>query len=181
MSFVTVLFITENSTSELSERILTAMEYVVHPSDWGYNEIHAEIIVKNRCYSAVGRPPDSCVIKYDFTRYRETLPCAECVQVPVTDVDKAQRILEYFSSTHATYEIPTLDFFTPSIFLDDLDFNPDHWGHLYCSQFVLICLRRMCQAGLIPLQPDRLAHLYDCSSRTCTPAHLKHILDRMLN
>lgn len=179
--YITVLFVKADSSLGFGSRVVEAMEVLVHPSDWGYHEVHAEIIIGNRGFSAVGRPPEDCVIRYSFEQSCAVQPFVECVEVPVTDIGEACRVMEEFSNTGATYDIPVLKFMTPSIFISDLDLHPDHWGHLFCSQFVLLCLREMALRGLIPLDPHKLKHLYDCPSVTCTPAHLRHILDRLLS
>jgi hypothetical protein len=178
--YITVIFVTEDKDSELNARFTAFMEHLVHPSDLGYRQIHAEIAVGHRGYSAVGRPPNQCVIKYNFDLFPQDHPYVDFVLVPVTDVSAAQNVVETFSSTNATYQIPYMKFLIPSPFVSDVDLDPNHWGHMFCSQFVLLCLRKMAQLGLIPLARERLEHLYDCSSLTCTPAHLKHMLDKIL-
>lgn len=177
---VTVIFVTEDQNSDFGARFTAFMEHLVHPSDYGYREIHAEMAVGNRGYSAVGRPPKHCVLKYDFDSFPMSHPFVEFLHVPVADVDAAQRVVEALSNTNATYNIPYMKFLIPSPFIRDVDIDPEHWGHLFCSQFVLLCLRKMDELGLILVSKDRLKHLYDCPSVTCTPAHLKHILDRVL-
>ena len=179
MDHITVIFVTENVQC-FGDRRMVAMEYLAHPSDWGYTEVHAEIEANNVCYSAVGHPPSACVLKYSFRRRLESQPFVECVEIPVTNLKRAQQILESLSDNHATYRIPFMEFLVPTPFVKDVDLEPSHWGHLFCSQFVLLCLKRMRREGILALPADRLAHLDDCPTVTCTPSHLRHILDRVL-
>lgn len=177
---VTVLFVKATDTSPFPDKFMVFMEHLVHPSDYSYDEIHAEVLVNNTGYSAVGLPPNRCVIKYAFNRAVLTQPFVECVDVPVTDVEEAQRIVEQLADNHATYQIPVMDFLVPSIFIRDLDLDPRDWGHLFCSQFVLLYLRVLRRHQLIRAPEYRLKHLDDCPSKTCSPAHLRHMLDRVL-
>jgi hypothetical protein len=179
--YLTVLFVTEDDRSDFGAKFTAFMEHVTYPSDFRYNQIHAEIIVNNTGYSAVGRPPQHCVIKYTFDGEPEAQHYVELVKLPVADVDLAQEVLEHMSSTEATYDIPYLKFLVPSIFIKDLDLDPKHWGHLFCSQFVLLSLRKMEKMNIIQLPRSSLAYLYDCPSQTCTPARLRHLLDKILS
>jgi len=178
---VSVLFVNSQYPYSRGNRALVFMEYLAHPSDLGYTEIHAEIVANGVCYSAVGRPPDKCVLHYAFKEERSSQPFVELVRVPVTSSLKAQRVIERLSANHATYQIPYMEFLVPTAFIRELDLQPSHWGHLFCSQFVLLCLREMRRRDLLALPRESLAHLDDCPSVTCTPAHLRHLLDRMLH
>lgn len=178
--YITILFVTTYDKSEFPEKFLLFLEYLAHPSDYGLTELHAEIIAGNTGYSAVGRPPDHCVIKYNFDHAAfDSQPFVEFVKVPITDLKGAVEILEDMSTTSATYDIPWMDFLVPSIFIKDLDLDPHHWGHLYCSQFVLLFLRKCRKKNLLPLPEDRLVYLDSCKSETCTPTHLKRMLDKI--
>lgn len=181
---VIIVFATTNFPDKnfrRSANFVKYMEYLAHPSDWGCDEIHAEIIVNSTSYSAVGIPPEPCVIISPFKLCNYMQPFVECVMVPVKDVNAAQNILEDLAKTHATYWIPILDFMVPSIFLKDLDLNPEHWQHLYCSQFVLLSLRKMAIENLLDVPIHKQRILFDsCVSKTCTPTHLKRIISKML-
>lgn len=179
-NFVTVLFVTADDRSSFRDRALLFLEHVAHPSDYSYSEIHAEIIVRNTGYAAVDQGERSCILRYTFSNSVMDQPFVECVRVPVTDLDLAHSTVECFSKTNAVYRIPYTEFLTPTYFLRDLDLDPTHWGRLYCSQFVLLCLKKFRQLGIIPLPGERLAHLDDCPTETCSPAHLRHMLDRLL-
>jgi hypothetical protein len=178
--YITIIFITADRDSDLESKVTAAMEIIAHPFDYGYNQIHAEIVVNNTGYSAVGRPPDHCVIKYNFKHNKLNYPHVQVVNVPVIDTTQAEKDIEFLATTHATYKVAFTDFLIPSMFLKELDFEPAHWGHLFCSEFVLMCLRLMCKHNILLIPLEKEYHLYECNSRTCTPAQLKHILDKIL-
>lgn len=187
----TVLFLTTNGLDKLdpslvnSQRWVRLLEHIVHPLDYSYSDVHTELILDNQAYSAVNTK-NPCVVKYTPTDYFLSLPCVETVKIPLTDDRIAKLFLEESSMSSATYQIPVSDFLLPKYVLDfeksDLDCcRPDTWEHLYCSQFVLLFLRFCAMHGILDMPTDKLYYLSPSyvNSRTCTPAHLRHILRLM--
>lgn len=179
---ITVLFLKADSASS---RMLAFLEHLAHVSDFMYNEVHAELLIQNCGYAAVGmdtKGNSSCVLKYTFRKLPD-FPCLEFVHVPVSDADRARRIAdEIWHRTRASYAIPVLDLALPSFVVRDVGVDPSHWDHLYCSQFVLLFLRICSRERILALPEDRLAYLEEShtSSLRCTPAHLRHVLRTVL-
>lgn len=188
MSTVKIMFITTKNIESMgienpfAEKMIAFLEHVAFPEDLFYQEVHAEIILGNVCYSAVGKYPEPCVITYNFPSELARLPCVEIVDIPVTDVRLAAEFLLKAATTPATYKIPILDFAIPKSILDktdpELDFmQPSTWSHLYCSQFVLLFLRYCAHMQIIPIEPHKLKKaIYSVNSHCCSPAKLAHII-----
>jgi hypothetical protein len=189
----TIIFVTTRGMEKmdkalrLAENFLLTLEHVVYPFDYAYQDVHAEISLNGTRYSAVGHSPSPCVLTLPLQTEFLSLPCVETVSLPITDDRIAQLFLTESSKTPATYFIPIQDFLTPKAILDytkpDLNtIRPDTWQHLYCSQYVLLFLRYCAEHGILALPAHKLAYLHPSyiNSRTCTPAHLRHIIDRML-
>jgi hypothetical protein len=192
-SKITIIFVTTKGletmdrASLLAGNFLLTLEHVVYPFDYPYHDVHAEVCLNGTRYSAVGLSPSPCVLTLPFHSNLLSLPCVETVSLPITDDRIAQLFLTESSKTPATYFIPIQDFLTPKAILDytkpDLNtIRPDTWQHLYCSQYVLLFLRYCAEHGILPLPAHKLAYLHPSyiNSRTCTPAHLRHIIDKML-
>jgi len=188
-----ILFMTTRGLYEadrsvaMAQKLLEIMEHIASPADYRYPQVHAEVILDDTAYSAVGQPPGPCVLSYPaHLDTLSSLPFIETVDVPITDPEAARRFLVKTTFTPATYSIPYADFVLPSFVLRYTDPDLDHsrpftWSHLYCSQFALLFLRHCASEGIIPLPPDALrAHLYSVSSHACSPAHLAHLLDNLL-
>lgn len=181
-------------------RWLAFFEHLAHLADMGYDEIHAELLLDHSAYSAVRSDPEpdapsravhppqtaspsrSCVVKYSFQRVAP-MPMLELVQVPVTSLALAKQIAEeIYASTAASYDIPYAELALPSFLVHDVGSDPSRWHHLYCSQFVLLFLRRCADRGALDLPRERYSLLFEphCNSVQCTPAHLRRVLRRVL-
>jgi hypothetical protein len=83
----------------------------------------------------------------------------------------------------ASYGFNPLDMALPKSCLDfwedDLDCTrPESWKRIFCSQFVLLFLRRCVLAGI--LRGKNLELLWSVNTHGCPPAKLKFILSRVL-
>lgn len=188
MAHFSVLFITTKNISKnfpgdrFSQSIVDILQHIEHPF-YDEHAIHAEIIMNNTAYSAVGLPPDQCVLSYTPNQKLMSYDCVEIFHVPITDQSVAQKFLDMAVDTPATYAIPVLDFLMPKFVLDlvDRDYEcgkPSSWAHLYCSQFALLFIRYCRQMGIINL-PGRDLSLVDpqsINSHKCSPMDLMHIL-----
>ncbi len=102
-------------------------------------------------------------------------------QVPVSHPRVALGILEdIYRQCHASYGFNPLDMTLPDKLLDlwedDLDCSrPHEWKHIFCSQLVLLFLRRCALAGV--LRGD-VNLLWSVNTRRCSPARLKTLLER---
>lgn len=190
--YATIMFITTknmdkyNPSHAFSAKITALLEHLANVWDYKYNEVHAEIILKKTAYSAVGLPPEPCVLTYTLDPSQLAMPCIEYVHIPLTDMHTAKDFLITATKTQATYDIAALDFCLPDFVLKYTDPElecslPMTWTHLYCSQFVLLFLRYCHVKKIIPLSDERLRLLWSTSSHKCSPAHLKHILDNILS
>ena len=190
-SHVTIMFITTKNLGKchpshaFGAKITALLEHLANDWDYNYNEVHAEIILDRTAYSAVGLPPEPCVLTYSLDPAQLTLPCIEYVHIPLTDIQKAKDFLSAASKTQATYDVSVQDFCLPDFVLNytdpELDCSaPMSWTHLYCSQFALLFLRYCHAKKIIPLPEDRLRLLWSSSSHKWSPAHLKRMLDTIL-
>jgi hypothetical protein len=190
MAYFSVLFITTKNIKKdfphdsFAQAILDILQHIEHPF-YKEHAIHAEIIINNTAYSAVGLPPDQCVRCYTPNPKLTTYDCVEIYHIPLTDSAKAQKFLDRAVNTPATYAIPVLDFLMPKFVLDlvNKDYEcgkPSTWAHLYCSQFALLFIRYCKQNGLLDL-PGRDLSLVDprsINSNKCSPMDLMHILNQ---
>jgi hypothetical protein len=187
-----ILFVTTKNIDKmdpdlvLPEKIMAFLEHVANPLDYGYQEVHAEVILDGIAFSAVGQEPSSCVLQYRINPEIFNYECIELVDIPLTHPEIARKFLLKAATTPATYHIPIRDFILPKFVLDyldpDLDFSlPSSWSHLYCSQFVLLFLRFCAAQNIIPIDSEKLRRkLYSVNSHACSPAHLAHILNDIL-
>jgi hypothetical protein len=188
---VTVMFFTTegmesiNRDLALTAKFTAMLEHLLNPWDSGYQDVHAEILVGDTAFSAVGRPPGPCILTYKIGNRLKSQPFVRLVDVPVTDLGKARCFLEQAAETKATYDIPVAQMLAPDLFLhcarDDLDpIHPATWHHLFCSQFVILFLRYCHREGILPIQQKRLEILWSEDSVKWTPAHLRRKLDEIL-
>lgn len=176
-SHIFVMFL---RASDASSRVLAFLEQLAHPSDLGYDEVHAELLVGDMAYAAV-YTGGHCVVAHRFRHLPVGAPMLEIVPVPVTSLARAGEFAEAMRrGSRATYEIPYAEFALPSFLVHDLGDDPVAWDHLYCSQFVLLFLRACARAGVLDLPRDRLAPLLACNSVQCSPAHLRRLLRLVL-
>lgn len=174
-----------NRGEYLAGRFTAFLEHVLDPSDAGYQDVHAEVIVGGTAYSAVGRAPDPCVLTYRVGTKLLAQPFVRLVRVPVTDLNKARAFLDGATRTRATYDIPVAQMVAPDAVLHlarkDLDpARPATWHHLFCSQFVLLFLRYCHTENILPLPREKLQVLWSEDSVKWTPAHLRRQLQCML-
>jgi len=171
--------------------VMSFLEHIPYPFDAG-REVHADVILGDTCYSAVGLPPGPCVLTFhadvNKLKKRQT-PGEELVEVSISDVPSARAFLEAAAnaSKRITYDVPVIDFVLPNAVLrrtdPDVDCDaPETWPHLFCSQFALLFLRHCHKHGLIQVnEPLRAKALYVCNSHVCSPAHLREIMRILLN
>jgi hypothetical protein len=101
-------------------------------------------------------------------------------EVSVTNPSVVMDILEdMLFRCKASYGFNPLDMALPKSCLDfwedDLDCTrPDTWRKLFCSQFVLLFLRRCALAGI--LRGENLDLLWSVNTHGCPPARLKNLL-----
>jgi len=173
------------------EDILDLLEHVAYPFDDGH-EVHADVVVGDVCYSAVGMQPGHCVLKGERSlTYTTPQRGLEIVEIPVLDIDFARRYLDSAVSANVSYYIPVVDFVTPSPVLQWTDPDVDccdqaSWSTLFCSQFVLLFLRYLHTHSMLRVpgrQPSasmRCQALLACNSHVCSPTHLREILREVL-
>lgn len=180
--YIHVLFV---SQFDSLTRFTAFLEHLAHMSDsWKYNQVHAELIIFNTAYAAVCNKssPKNCILKYEFKLIKK-LPFVNFVDIPVKNMEAVSELAEsIWKNCRASYRIPFTDLAMPSFLVHDLDDDPKHWDHLYCSQFVLLFLRICAEKDLLDIPVSQLQLLDEkhCNSVTCTPAHLKITLDRLL-
>jgi hypothetical protein len=103
-------------------------------------------------------------------------------EIPLTHPDIALDILEgMFRQCRASYGFNPLDMALPKSCLDfwedDLDCTrPDEWRRIFCSQLVLLFLRRCALAGVLQ---GNLDLLWSVNTHGCTPAMLRTLLGRV--
>ena len=191
LRFVSPWYFDDNRAEQRLEEVLDVLEHVAFPFDGG-NEVHADVVLDDICYTAVGMEPGQCVLKGEkSSSYLCPHPGIEIVEIRVFDVNFARKFLDAAVSASISYYIPVLDFVTPSTMLQwtdpDVDCcNPASWSTLFCSQFVLLFLRYLYMHGVLCVPgppPDarrRGSALFQCSSHVCSPAHLREILHTVL-
>ena len=169
-----------------SADVLAVLEHIPYPFDGGW-EVHADVILGDTCYSAVGHPPEPCVLTFDVAELkRRPTPGEELVEVRITNVSSAKAFLDAAASKKFTYSVPVFDFVLPSVVVNfedpDVDCDaPGTWPHLFCSQFALLFLRHCLRNGLIEIKdPRRALALYVCNSHVCSPAHLRQMMRVLL-
>jgi len=178
-----ILFVNQFDTLT---KMTAFFEHLAHMSDdWKYNEVHAELIIPPTAYAAVWNEsnPNNCIVKYNFQTIKNT-PNISFLAIPVHDVKAVSALAESIWKTcKASYKIPFSDLALPSFLVHDYDNVPQHWDHLYCSQFVLLFLRICTQKKLLNIPEEQEKYLDEkhCNSVTCTPARLKLTLDKVLN
>jgi hypothetical protein len=100
--------------------------------------------------------------------------------IPILHHSVAMDILEImFRQCRASYGFNPLDMALPKMCLDflgdDLDCTrPDMWRRIFCSQLVLLFLRRCALAGLLR---GNLDLLWSVNTHGCPPAQLKRLLN----
>lgn len=103
-------------------------------------------------------------------------------EVPVTNhVIALDIIQDIFRHCHASYGFNPLDMTIPKTYLDlwegDVECKrPDKWKRIFCSQFVLLFLRRCALAGVLKGKTDLL---WSVNTHSCTPAMLRTLLTRV--
>ena len=104
-------------------------------------------------------------------------------EIPITHPGVALDILEdIFTKCRASYGFNPLDMAMPKSCLDfwedDLDCTrPDTWKRLFCSQLVILFLRRCALAGV--LHGRNLELLWSVNTHGCPPSKLKTLLTRI--
>jgi hypothetical protein len=178
-NYITVMFLKAWDTAS---KIVAFGEHLAHASDWNYSEVHAELVIGNTAYAAVynEKNPDKCIVKHDFDEFAEH-PLLEFVHVPVKDAREAKQLAErIWGECKAYYWIPVAELALPGFCVHDLGDDPATWDHLYCSQFVLLFLKLCAERGMLALPREAVDMVMHCNSVTCTPAHLKRLLDQIL-
>ena len=110
MAYFSVLFITTKNIKKdfpqdsFGQTIVDILQHIEHPF-YKEHAIHAEIIINNTAYSAVGLPPDQCVRCYTPNPRLATYDCVEIYHIPLTDPDKAQSFLDKAVNTPATHMV----------------------------------------------------------------------------
>lgn len=146
--------------------------------EWGNRHIHAELWVDDNAFSAVagsGADPDAgCVVAGALPPDMDTSRW-DRYPVAVSDGARAVALLLEMAKTPARYNVPVRDFITGFGGEPRLDpRRPDEWGYLYCSQFVLLYLRRLSMEGLLRNEPN--SALWEIPSQACLPSTLGHIM-----
>jgi len=189
--FISPQFFPQGSPVRTGGNFLSFFEHIPYPFDAG-REVHADVILGNTCYSAVGLPPDPCILKFKVdaadirTRKR---PGEELVELSVADLQSARKYLDtaVANSARIAYDIPVVDFVLPNAVLRYTDPDVDcdaseKWPTLFCSQFALLFLRHCHKQGLVTVrEPLRAKALYVCNSHVCSPAHLREIMRILLD
>jgi hypothetical protein len=168
MNYVRVAFKT-NSVDSALETLICLCSLDRH--------VHAEIRFFGYAFSSFYDSPSPIVVmpecdqgEWDFQ------------EVPITDPGIALDILEaMFRQCHAFYGFNPLDMALPKLCLDlwenDLDCTrPYEWRRIFCSQLVLLFLRRCALAGVLR---GKLDLLWSVNTHGCSPARLKTLLERV--
>jgi hypothetical protein len=189
--FISPPYFAFNKRMQRAQSVLAFVEHVPYPFDSG-NEVHADVILGDTCYSAVGRLPGPCIVTFKVSAgelKKQKNPGEELVEVPVSDLPSARAYLNAAAtaSRNTRYSVSMVDFVLPNAILrykdPDLDCDaPETWPTLFCSQFALLFLRHCHRHGLITVQQPalRAKALYICNSHVCSPAHLRKILHGVL-
>ena len=106
------------------------------------------------------------------------------VDVPITNHSLAAKFVQEAIASPAIYNYSVLEFGMPKFVLDRIDsdldcLRPDKWDKLFCSQFVLLFLRRCAIAGILNVSEKKQKLLFSVNSNGCLPSRLKIITDHM--
>ncbi len=108
------------------------------------------------------------------------------MELPVTDELRALVILEDMLASPAPYRISVGECAMPKCMVDAIErdadcMHPEAWKGVFCSQFVLLFVRRCSREGILQAVPhERHALLWSVSSKGCLPSRLRVILEKML-
>jgi hypothetical protein len=106
------------------------------------------------------------------------------VDIPITNHGVATRFVQEALASPAVYHYSILEFGMPKFMLDRLDsdlncLQPATWDKLFCSQFVLLFLRRCAISGILDVPVEKQKLLWSVNSKGCLPSRLKIITDSL--
>lgn len=103
--------------------------------------------------------------------------------IPVNNPWMALDIIEtIFWQCRASYSFNPFDMALPESLLNFVKkdlccTHPQEWKHIFCSQLVLLFLRRCALAGILCCDFNKINLLWSVNTHGCTPAHLKTLLE----
>ena len=149
--------------------------------------VHSEIWIHNYRVTArdhrFGEDKHRCM---DIIPLDENLDTSRwhVVNIPITDSREATNLIEEALASPAVYHYSIPELAMPKFILDSIDTDldcchPESWGTLFCSQFVLLYLRRCAIAGILDVPKAKQKLLWSVNSKGCLPSRLQIITDRI--
>jgi hypothetical protein len=108
------------------------------------------------------------------------------MKIPITDKKKAVDIIEEELASPAVYHYSIPELAMPKFILDSIDTDldcchPEKWDTLFCSQFVLLFLRRCAIAGILDVPKEKQRLLWSVNSKGCLPSRLQIIANHIFS
>jgi hypothetical protein len=150
------------------------------------SHVHAEVWIDNMGFSAFDgeyRPNSQCVLKVPRPAPGEPVDKEwDVFPLRLSDEARAVEIMTETWNSPARYSLNVRDFILPQRLVNYADPDVDctkplQWTTLFCSQFVLLFMRRCAEEGILS---DPNGALWRMNSRSCTPSHLTGIMRRLL-
>lgn len=153
----------------------------------GNQGVHTELWIHNYRVTAreqrFGEADHKCM---DIIKLHNDIHIPEwhVVEIPIIDHTVATQFVEEALNSHAVYSYSIPEFAMPKFILDTIDSDldcrhPETWDKLFCSQFVLLFLRRCAVAGILNIPEAKQQLLWSVNSKGCLPSRLQIITDRM--
>jgi hypothetical protein len=146
------------------------------------SHVHAEVWIDDMGFSAFGGTGGPCVLGVPRPAPGEPVGREwDVFPLRLADEARAVDIMRETRRSPARYSLNARDFVLPRRLVDAVDpdvdcARPEGWPTLFCSQFVLLFMRRCAAEGLLR---DPAGDLWRMNSRSCAPSHLAGIMRRL--
>lgn len=150
------------------------------------SHVHAEVWIDDMGFGAFDgeyRPHRECIIRIPRPAPGEPVDKEwDVFPLRLSDEARAIEIMHETWASPARYSLNVRDFILPQRLVNYADPDVDctqplQWKTLFCSQFVLLYLRRCAAEGILS---DPNGALWRMNSRSCAPSHLTGIMRQLL-